>query len=280
MEIRVWGCRGSIASPGPNSVRYGGNTSCVEVRLANGEILVLDAGTGIRPLGLELMRERPARIDLLLSHLHVDHLEGLGAFPPIWSAETELHIWGPSSPMRSLAERVATYFSPPLFPVHLSEVPARLQFHDTPEGEWSIGSARLYSQPILHPGATVGYRIEADGRTLAYLTDHEPALVSDVGSAPGAWISGFSVASGADLLIHDCQYTDQEYEQRVGFGHSSVGQVAVIARRTGVDRLLLFHHDPMRTDDELDELGAEVCRLWGVGSGRCQVATEGTLMPV
>jgi ribonuclease BN (tRNA processing enzyme) len=252
----------------------------VEVRSTNGEVLVLDAGTGIRPLGVELVRERPPRIDLLLSHLHVDHLEGLGAFKPIWSAETELHIWGPSSPVRSLAERIATYFSPPLFPVHLSEVPAQVEFHDTPEGEWSIGGFRVYSQPILHPGATVGYRIEADGRTLAYLTDHEPALVSDVRNAPGAWISGFSIASGVDLLIHDCQYTDQEYEQRVGFGHSSTGQVAVLAQRTGVDRLMLFHHDPMRTDDELDELGAEVCRLWGVGADRCQVATEGTLVPV
>lgn len=280
MEVRVWGCRGSIASPGPDSIRYGGNTSCVQVVLADGRSLILDAGTGIRPLGLELIRERPARIDLLLSHLHVDHLEGLGAFPPIWSADTELHIWGPSSPVRSLAERISTYFSPPLFPVHLSEVPARVEFHDAPEGTWSIGGARVYSQPIIHPGSTVGYRIEAEGRTLAYLTDHEPALLSDVRLAPTPWISGFSVAAGADLLIHDCQYTDQEYEERVGFGHSSVGQVAVLAERTGVDRLLLFHHDPMRTDEQLDDLGAEVCRLWGVEPERCRVASEGMLVPV
>jgi ribonuclease BN (tRNA processing enzyme) len=252
----------------------------VEVRLADDRVLILDAGTGIRPLGLELMREPIGRIDLLLSHLHVDHLEGLGAFPPIWSADTELHIWGPSSPVRSLAERVSTYFSPPLFPVHLSEVPARVEFHDAPEGEWLIDGTRLYSQPILHPGATVGYRIEADGRVLAYLTDHEPALVSNVTSAAPGWISGFSVAARADLLIHDCQYTDDEYPRRVGFGHSSTGQVAVLAERMEVDRLLLFHHDPMRTDTELDRLGTEVCERWGVEPRRCEVAREGMLVQV
>lgn len=280
MEIRVWGCRGSIASPGPDSARYGGNTACVEVRLADGSVIILDAGTGIRPLGLALQKEKPVRIDVLLSHLHVDHLEGLGFFPPIWSADTEMHIWGPSSPVRSLAERIATYFSPPLFPVHLSEVPATVEFHDAPEGEWSIGDARLYSQPILHPGATVGYRIEADGRTLAYLTDHEPALASDVGTAPPEWISGFSIATGADLLIHDCQYSDDEYTERAGFGHSSTAQVAVLAERAGVERLLLFHHDPMRTDPQLDELGVDVCRRWGVDSERCAVAREGMVLAV
>lgn len=280
MKVCVWGCRGSIAAPGPDSVRYGGNTACVEVRLADGDLIVLDAGTGIRSLGLALMQQPPTRINLLLSHLHVDHLEGLGFFPPIWSPETEIHIWGPPSPIHTLAERISTYFSPPLFPLHLSEVPARLEFHDTPEGEWTIGAARLYSHSILHPGATVGYRIEADGRTLAYLTDHEPALVSDLRAAPPPWISGFSIASGADLLIHDCQYTAEEYSERVGWGHSSTEHVAVLAERAGVDRLLLYHHDPMRTDDQLDKLGDDVGRRWGVDVDRCAVAREGMLVEV
>jgi phosphoribosyl 1,2-cyclic phosphodiesterase len=280
VEVRFWGCRGSIASPSPNSIRYGGNTACVQVLLSGGEMLIIDAGTGIRLLGVALAADPPARIDLLLSHLHVDHLEGLTAFQPIWSTDTELHIWGPSSPIRSLAERIATYFSPPLFPVHLSEVPARVEFHDAPEGTWTMGGVRVYSQPILHPGATVGYRIEAEGRTLAYLTDHEPALVSDIRAADPSWISGFSIAAGADLLIHDCQYTDEEYAERIGFGHSSVGQVAVLAERTGVDRLVLFHHDPMRTDDELDALGADLTRRWGVEAARCFVASEGLQLPV
>ena len=134
MRVRIWGCRGSIASPGPETARYGGNTSCIEVRLADGSLVVLDAGTGARALGEPLIKDPPPAIHLLLTHLHVDHLEGLGAFAPIWSPDTELHIWGPRSPMTSLDKRVAMYFSPPLFPVHLNDVPARVTFHDARRG--------------------------------------------------------------------------------------------------------------------------------------------------
>ena len=133
MRVRIWGCRGSIATPVSETARYGGNTSCIEVRLDDGTLLILDAGTGARGLGVALLEDPPARIDLLLTHLHVDHLEGLGAFEPIWRPQTDLHIWGPASPVASLDERIATYFSPPLFPIHLSEVPARCTFHDAPD---------------------------------------------------------------------------------------------------------------------------------------------------
>lgn len=275
MRVRIWGCRGSIAAPGPDTVRYGGNTSCVEVRLDDGQVLILDAGTGVRPLGIRLDEEAPPRIDLLLTHLHVDHLEGLGTFAPIWSAETRLHIWGPSSPVASLEERIARYFSPPLFPVHLSQVPAEVTFHDAPDETWTIGGARITSHPILHPGPTVGYRIEADGRTLAYLTDHEPALGNDLEGVAPEWISGHALAAGADLLIHDCQYDDDEYPDHVGWGHSSATQLAVFARKAEVGRLLLFHHDPMRTDDALDALVGRVRAGWDGGDGRCAAAAEG-----
>jgi phosphoribosyl 1,2-cyclic phosphodiesterase len=277
VRIRIWGSRGSIASPGPDTVRYGGNTSCVEVCLIDNSRLLLDAGTGARPLGIELMREAPERIDLLLTHLHVDHVEGLGAFEPIWSPGIELHVWGPPSPVASLEERIATYFSPPLFPVHLSEVPANTVFHDATESVWSIGSATVTSQAIMHAGQTVGYRIQdADGAVLTYLTDHEPALASDLTALPGEWISGFALAYGADVLIHDCQYTPEEYRSRVGFGHSSTEHVAAFAGRTGADRLVMFHHDPMHTDDELDAMRADVLDRWKVDAERCVVAAEGT----
>lgn len=279
MRMRVWGCRGTIAAPGSATARIGGNTSCVEVRLDDGTALILDAGTGIRQLGLELIRDLPPRIDLLISHLHVDHVEGLGVFEPIWRAETELHIWGPASPVTSLAERIATYFSPPLFPVHLSEVPARTTFHDAPEGEWTIGGATMWSQPILHPGATVGYRIEGDGSSLAYLTDHEPALGADL-EAPPEWISGVALASRADVLIHDCQYTDDEYVARVGFGHSSTSHVARFASITEADRLVLFHHDPMHTDDEIDAIHGSVQQASGTGPDRCLLAAEGLTIEI
>jgi phosphoribosyl 1,2-cyclic phosphodiesterase len=276
VRIRIWGCRGSIASPGPDTVRYGGNTSCVEVRLSDGSLLLLDAGTGARPLGIELMRDLPPRIDLLLTHLHVDHVEGLGAFEPIWSPDTELHVWGPPSPVASLDERVATYFSPPLFPVHLYEVPARTVFHDVDDEAWSVGSATIWSQPIMHAGQTVGYRIrDADGVVLTYLTDHEPALGSDLRSLPGEWISGFGLASRADVLIHDCQYTPEEYVTRVGFGHSSTEHVAVFAARTEVGRLVMFHHDPLHGDDELEAMRGELLERWPVEPDRCVVAAEG-----
>jgi phosphoribosyl 1,2-cyclic phosphodiesterase len=275
MKARVWGCRGSIAAPGPDTIRYGGNTSCVEVRGDDGEVIVLDAGTGARPLGDALLREGVARIDLLLTHLHVDHLEGLGLFGPIWSPETELHIWGPPSPVASLDERIATYFSPPLFPVHLSEVPARVTCHDAPRQAWTIGSCEITAHPILHPGATVGYRLQSGGRSLAYVTDHEPALGTDLDAVGTSWISGFALAYRADLLIHDCQYTDDEYSSHVGWGHPSVTHVAAFARRTQADRLVMFHHHPDHDDDELDAMHGAMVEAWAVEPERCIVAAEG-----
>ena len=280
MLARIWGCRGSIAAPGPETIRYGGNTSCIEVRGDDGEVIVLDAGTGARPLGNELLREHVSRIDLLLTHLHVDHLEGLGLFGPIWSPDMELHIWGPPSPIASLEERIATYFSPPLFPVHLSEVPARVTFHDAPREPWTIGSITITAHPILHPGATVGYRLESGGRCLAYVTDHEPALGTDLDAVGTSWISGFALAFGADLLIHDCQYTDDEYASHVGWGHPSVAHVAAFARRAQVDRLMMFHHHPGHDDDELETMRGSMLAAWRVEPERCIVAAEGAEIQV
>jgi ribonuclease BN (tRNA processing enzyme) len=278
VHVRIWGSRGSIASPGAATARYGGNTSCVEVRLADGSLLMLDVGTGARLLGVELAQDPPSAIHLLLTHLHVDHLEGLGFFAPIWSPDTELHIYGPRSPVASLDERVAMYFSPPLFPVHLNDVPARVTFHDA-EGEWRIGSARVSAEPILHPGPTVGYRIDEEGRALTYLTDHEPALGTDLEQAAPEWISGSSLAFGADVLLHDCQYTDEEYEAKVGWGHSTISQVAMFANKAKADRLILFHHDPMRSDDQLDAM-VEAVRVARGDHGDVEAAAEGMAFEV
>jgi ribonuclease BN (tRNA processing enzyme) len=245
------------------------------VRLSDGSLIVLDAGTGARPLGLALEENPVERIDLLLTHLHLDHIEGLGAFEPIWNRKTELHIWGPSSPVASLRERIAMYFSPPLFPVYLPDVLARVEFHDAPEGDWVLGDARVTSHQIMHQGSTVGYRIEDSGRTLAYLTDHEPALGGDLAEMSDEWISGYEIARGADVLVHDCQYTPEEYAERVGFGHSSTEHVAMFARRTDVGRLILFHHDPMHTDDELDAIRERVIDRFGVDGKRVALAADG-----
>jgi ribonuclease BN (tRNA processing enzyme) len=245
----------------------------VEVRPDDGSLVILDSGTGIRALGASLDSAVPKRIDILLSHLHLDHLEGLGFFAPLWSSETELHIWGPSSPTRSLSDRISQYLSPPLFPVRLAEVPARIELHDAPAEPWTLGSATITARPIIHRGPTVGYRIEDGGRSLAYLTDHEPALSVDLATVPPEWVSGFEVAAGADVLIHDCQYTEAEYPDRAGFGHSSTEHVADFARLAGARRLLLFHHDPNHSDDDLEALCQRVRELWD--GGTVELAREG-----
>jgi phosphoribosyl 1,2-cyclic phosphodiesterase len=280
VRATVWGCRGSLATPGRETLRYGGNTSCVEVRLADGNLIVLDAGTGIRPLGLELDPERPSTIHLLLTHLHLDHLEGLGFFAPCWSSENEIHVWGPRSPVRTLAERIARYLSPPLFPVQLADVPAHLTFHDVPHEEWEIGSARIRAEPVSHPGPTLGFRVEEDGRSLAYIPDHEPGLAIDLASASPEWVSGSALVDRVDVLLHDAQYTEEEYRARVGWGHSSVGDAVTFARIAGVRRLVLFHHDPRHSDSDLDDLLGRARDLWGQEGEAPILASEGMRIEV
>ena len=280
MRIRIWGCRGSLAAPGPETVRYGGNTSCVEV-CAGETRLILDAGTGIRPLGVALNGSRPVDLHLLLTHLHLDHVEGLGFFAPIWLRDTRLHIWGPPSPVRRLQERLARYLSPPLFPVHLSDIPASLTFHDAPEGEWEIGGIRIRSAPVSHPGPTIGYRMWEDGRSFTYIPDHEPVLGTELGELPAEWISGHELADGSDLLFHDGQYTEDEYDRRVGWGHSSVAHAVEFARRSDAARLVLFHHDPLHGDGDLDQVGGRAEELWnGNGAAPPVLAHEGMELEV
>lgn len=275
MEATIWGCRGSLPTPGRETLEYGGNTSCVEVGLSDGTVLILDAGTGIRPLGVEGGRDWPDTIHLCLTHLHLDHIEGLGFFGPIWRSETRLHVWGPPSALTPLQRRVAQYFSPPLFPMQLSDVPSQLTFHDVPAGAWEIGTARVRAEPVAHPGPTVGYRVEEDGRALAYIPDHEPARGLDLGSVTPDWISGFSLADGADVLLHDAQYFESEYASRLGWGHSSVAHAVQFARIADVGRLVLFHHDPLHADGELEQLEGRARELWGDEGQQPALACEG-----
>jgi phosphoribosyl 1,2-cyclic phosphodiesterase len=267
MRLRVWGCRGSLASPGPETIRYGGHTSCVEVDHGGegGGRLVLDAGSGIRPLGERLLADgagtRP--IHVLLSHLHLDHLQGLAFFPPLWESDSELHVWGPASPLHSLQERVATYFSPPLFPVHLADVPCRLEFHDVPEDPWELEGFTVTAANVSHQGPTVGYRIEDGDAAMAYLPDHEPSLGIDLTDLDPSWVSGYSLAAGVDVLLHDSQYSEEEYPDHVGWGHSSIDHVVTFARKADVGRLVLFHHDPAHDDATLERLLARAVELWG-----------------
>ena len=232
MRLTIWGCRGSVPTPGPGTFRYGGNTSCVEVSLEDGTILVLDAGTGIRALGFNLLDRGARRLHLLLTHLHLDHLEGLRFFAPLWDQRVTLDIWGPPSPVSSLQERIARSFSPPLFPIDLREVPAQVTFHDVPREPWTVDGTRLVADLVAHPGPTVGFRIETETSSFAYLPDHEPALAG-IADRSRDWISGAAIADDVDLLLHDAQYFEDEYEERIGWGHSSVADAVAFAEVVG-----------------------------------------------
>ncbi len=256
MKVTLWGTRGSIAAPGAETARYGGNTACVEVRGTDGTVLVLDAGTGIRRLGMSLPRS-VSRVNILLTHLHMDHLQGLGFFAPLYNPEAEVHIWGPASTTLSLQRRLMRYLSPPLFPVRLRELPCRFVLHEVPCGDFEVGEFHVSSALICHPGPTVGYRIATARATLAYLTDHEPVLGMQQFPLAGEWTSGYAIAAGADLLIHDAQYSSEEYARCVGWGHSALEHALAFAALTKVKHFVPFHHDPAHDDDDLDRLTAE-----------------------
>jgi phosphoribosyl 1,2-cyclic phosphodiesterase len=267
VKVKLWGTRGSIPSPGPETIRYGGNTSCVGVTLSDGSLLALDAGTGIRNLGLSLPDEPPSRLHILLTHLHLDHIQGLVFFAPAFRPQTEIVIWGPASPEASLRDRIARYISAPLSPVEVKELPCDVSFRHTPESEWEIGPARIRAASVAHRGPTLGYRIDDGEDSLAYIPDHEPALGADLDALEDDWISGFALARDADLLIHDGQYADAEYPDHLGWGHSSLSHALSFARRTRARRTVLFHHDPMHSDERLARLAVEARERWVEGGG-------------
>jgi len=249
VRVKLWGTRGSVSRAGAGTVTYGGDTSAVEVT-TDQAVIVLDAGSGIVPYGDTLLGEVD-RIDILLTHLHMDHIQGLGFFRPLFDPSTEVHIWGPISTTMDLATRLRRYLSPPLFPVRLRDLDVTL--HDVIPGTVEIGGLRVTADLVIHPGATVGYRVEAPGgQSLCYLPDHEPAL--GVRSFPESpeWTSGYALAEGVDLLLHDTQYTAEEYATRSGWGHSTLEHAMAFAGLTGVRRLVTFHHDPEHTDAFLD----------------------------
>lgn len=281
MRIKVWGARGSVPAPGPHMNRYGGNTSCVQVTLASGDELVLDAGTGIRTLGVDLTGRK--RIHILLTHLHLDHIQGLMFFPPCFREESEIIIWGPASPEASLEDRIARYISAPLSPVEVRELPCSVSFRDTPATEWELAGATIRAEAVTHRGPTLGYRIIDGDTTLAYIPDHEPALGAPLGGLEPEWISGFDLARDADLLIHDCQYADDEYPEHAGWGHSGLSDTLTFASRVQARRLLLFHHDPLHSDEFLDEFRATAKQAWqrlGRDATELELGIEGSELSV
>ena len=256
MRVRLWGVRGSVPVPGHAAERFGGNTSCIQVTAGDGSQLVLDAGTGIRELGTA-MAGRCRRLDLLLTHLHLDHIQGLMFFAPFFDPEVEITIWGPPSAGRALRKRLARYISNPLSPIEIGELPARVTFRDVPSVPWRIGEVEVKASLVAHRGPTIGYRLSEAGTSLCYLPDHEPALGQHLANSPTAWMSGHALARDASLLIHDCQYTEREYPAHRGWGHSSLPDALSFAQRCEARRMVLVHHDPSHDDGFLDTLERE-----------------------
>ena len=270
MRVTIWGSRGSLAAAGPDTIRYGGNTACVQVDSFDGSILILDAGTGMRHAGLRLAGDRRP-VHVLLTHLHMDHIQGLGFFRPLFEPGREVHIWGPPSTTRDLRARLTRYLSPPLFPVRLRDLASKLELHDVRPEPWGIEGFRVAAAGVVHPGPTVGYRVGADGSALAYLPDHEPRLGGELREPD--WTSGFALARDVDLLLHDGQYSDAEYAARVGWGHSSVTHAARLADLAGARELMLIHHDPDHADGTVDELVGVAAAARQ--SGTVRAASEG-----
>lgn len=272
MTINIYGVRGSVTTTDPEMAYYGGNTTCVDIA-EDGWQLVLDGGSGIHKFRMQ-PGLKSKRIDILLTHLHLDHIQGLGFFAPLFDPEMEVHIWGPSSTNRSLHSRLSRYLSPPLFPVLIRDLPCKLTLHEISNSAFSIGPFSINSSYIIHPGPTVGYRISSQCGVLAFMPDHEPALGSHGMLKNTKWLSGFDLATNADMLIHDAQYSAAEYENKKGWGHSSVNDAYLYGVLCGVKQLLLTHHDPARSDKKLDELFANFRQGTGLQL-QTQLAKEG-----
>ena len=256
MKITFWGTRGSIPSFRPSTQGFGGNTSCVTIA-QDDTLLILDAGSGLRPLGDGPYTEEFTHIHLLLTHLHMDHIQGLGFFRPFFDANRIIHVWGPKSANTKLIARLNRYLSPPLFPVRIRDFPCHLTFHEVANAEFQLGPFTVFSRYVCHPGPTLGFRIEAGERSCCYLPDHEPALGVRNFPIEGDWTSGYGLAREADILIHDAQYFPEEYQSRVGWGHSAIDDTLKFARLAKAKELILFHHDPTHDDVDLERMYRE-----------------------
>lgn len=279
--VTFWGTRGSIPTPGPRTARYGGNTPCVAVAGAGGQLVILDAGTGIRGLGLELVERQNGAVaaEILLSHAHWDHIQGLPHFKPFFAPGNAVRIWGSRQGTTSLEAILRQQMDPAVFPIPLDALSARLTVRQVEPGEFTLGEFRVRAMKLRHPGTTLGYRLTpvGGGASIAYVTDNElgPGGHYDV---PASWRNDLvAFLGGVDLLIHDAMYTPAELEQHRGWGHSTPDEAVALALAAGARRLVLFHHEPEHGDDAIDSLVAGAQRqVRGAGKSlEVLAATEG-----
>jgi len=265
MNIRCWGSRGSFPVCGPEYNRYGGDTACVEVRSERGDIIIIDAGTGIRKLGDLLVASPPESIHIIFTHAHLDHIVGFPFFMPIYNKNTTLHIYGPQTAIGTFENALKNIMSEPFFPVEFHKLKSNITFHNISEVDFTIGSLTITPVKLNHPNGGCGLRIEENGRAFVFLTDNELGD-DDPESRPTPYFESF--CANADLLFHDAEYTDEEYPNHTGWGHSKFSDVIKLALSANVKKLGLFHINTRRTDDQMDELvksAQEIVRERGSG---------------
>lgn len=255
MKVILHGTRGSYPTSNKENEYFGGATSCVEI-IDGDERIILDAGTGIIGLGKDDYYKN-REFNIFLTHLHMDHIQGLGFFGHLFNPDNRINIYGPVMTYESLYSRLNRYLSPPLFPIPFRDVPGHIEIHEVANTTIEIGAFKITSNFIIHPGPTVGYRIENKGKVFTYIPDHEPIMGSLELYSDDDWLSGFDLAYGADLLLHDAQYTAEEYMAKVGWGHSSMEHAAAFSKRSKVKRLLMTHHDPTHTDEIKKQMFAD-----------------------
>lgn len=289
LSVRFWGTRGSIPSPGAATVKYGGNTPCVEVRTSTNWLIILDAGTGIRELGRSLLRNANGTSiegDIFLTHAHWDHIQGIPFFGPIFGRGNHFTIWGSKSLEKSVDQIVRDQMSPVVFPVTFEELDATIDFRALDEETCEGDGFAVKAIQVRHPGGALGYRFTdrgGDGGALVYISDNELNARAKYDAIPATWRDSLvEFTRGAKVLVHDATYTQAEYQQYVGWGHSSYEDVVALAADAGVETLVLFHHKPERSDEEIDRC-VEECRELAAGHGsamRVIAAAEGLTLTV
>jgi len=293
-RLRFWGTRGSIPTPGPHTVRYGGNTPCVEVRTDTDWLVILDAGTGIRELGRTLMAQRsngdrsapaPIAADIFLTHAHWDHIQGIPFFAPIFQPGNHFTIWGSKTLETSIDRVIRDQMSPVVFPVSFEEVNARIDFREIAEERCVGNGYEVTAFAVQHPGGALGYRFSSSkrvGRSFVYISDNELAAHETYKTRPDWRDRLVEFVRGAAVLIHDATYTSAEYERHRGWGHSTHDEVVTLALDAGVEQLVLFHHRPERSDDDLDQCVASCQALIRAKGGKITVtaAAEGMTLTV
>jgi phosphoribosyl 1,2-cyclic phosphodiesterase len=256
LQITFYGVRGSTPSPCEDNRRYGGNTATVVLERPGNDPIVLDLGTGLRVWAATQPLDGSFRATALVTHIHWDHVQGLPFFAPVDRVGACLDIYAPEQVEGPLAEVFGDFMRPPYFPVHYTELRGDIRFHAVNDTDFAVGSAKVKVRPVPHVGPTVGYRVEWEGVSVAYISDHQAPLAGDSVAE-----SVLELCDGVDLLIHDAQYTDEEFALKSHWGHCTVGYCVKVAKEAGAHRLALFHHDPAHSDDFVDVLQAQAREL-------------------